>query len=362
MRRRLRKSFSERLITIWYADQRPHFFLRLLSSIYKRVMLIRGWLYRRQIFRATHFSIPVIIVGNLTVGGNGKTPLVAWLAEWLKREGFNPGIISRGYGGRSPIWPQAVTECSDPRLVGDEAVMLVQQTGCPMWVGPKRVQAVHSLLNQHACNVIISDDGLQHLALGRNIEVVLIDGMRGFGNGYCLPAGPLREPEERLMTTDFCVINTSEQSPTATAQSFSQKLKYKNLSASPVYSMQLKPLNLRRVMDPTQSLTLEQLIAQLGTSKIPDIHALAGIGNPERFFQLLTDLGLKFTQHIFLDHHFFNREDIALTPHGMVIMTEKDAIKCRSFADERHWFLPVTAVMDENFVRQFRKKIVTVHA
>ena len=159
--------------------------------------------YAFGMLRVTRFNVPVVVVGNVTVGGTGKTPLVIWLANRLRQEGYSPGIVARGYRGAARHWPQQVRPDSDPFAVGDEAVVLARRCRCPVSVGPDRVAAVDALLQYHDCDVIISDDGLQHYALGRDVEIVVVDGVRRFGNGYCLPAGPLREPAKRVRSADF---------------------------------------------------------------------------------------------------------------------------------------------------------------
>lgn len=317
--------FKHRLKKRWYDKKPPPFGLVPLSYIYQAIILIRQWLYRHHVFATTHLPVPVIVVGNLTLGGNGKTPLVAWLAHRLRQEGFNPGLISRGYGGKSKAWPEWVLDESDPHLVGDEAVMLVKQTHCPMVVGPNRVKAAQTLLKKYSCDVIISDDGLQHLALGRDLEIV-VEGSRNFGNGYCLPGGPMREPITRINTVDFFINHTT---------------------------MQLKPGPFRNIKNPNLILTTEDL----STKKI---HAVAGIGHPERFFQLLKDLEITFTPHSFPDHHLFTETELQFGKDCLIIMTEKDAIKCRKFADEYYWYLPIQLELEEVFVTQFKNKFMEI--
>ena len=178
-----------------------------LGFLFSDAVKFRKFLYRLGVLKTHTLPVPVIVVGNITVGGTGKTPLIIWLARFLKDSGFKPGIISRGYGGQAESWPQWVAANSDAKNVGDEALLIAKQTGCPMAVGPLRVDAANMLLKQADCNVILSDDGLQHYALNRDIEIAVIDGERRFGNGYCLPAGPLREPIERLQSVDFIIVN-----------------------------------------------------------------------------------------------------------------------------------------------------------
>lgn len=296
-----------------------------LAWLYCGVMVVRGRLYRRGWLKVYRAPVPVVVVGNLTVGGSGKTPLVCWLARFLGEYGYAPGVVSRGYGGRSQVWPQAVTAASDPAAVGDEPVLIAATAGVPVVVGPDRGAAVRRLLEQHQCNVIITDDGLQHLALGRDLEIVVIDGERRFGNGHCLPAGPLREPLRRLATVDLRVCNGTPQ-PGETG-------------------MRLAPGRFYRLDDPTIHAGADRFAGAR-------VHAVAGIGNPQRFFHHLQSLGIKVVSHPFPDHHRFQAHEIRFDDDEPVIMTEKDAVKCRSFADARHWAMPVTAELDPEFGQQ----------
>jgi len=178
-----------------------------LSLVFRIVAWLRRNAYRAGLLRSVRVALPVIIIGNITVGGTGKTPLVIWLAEYLQKKGYHPGIISRGYGGKASSWPQQVRPDSDPAMVGDEAVLLAGATGCPMAVGPDRVATATALIKHSECDVILSDDGLQHYALQRDIEIIVIDGIRRFGTGFSIPAGPMREPAKRLKQADLVVIN-----------------------------------------------------------------------------------------------------------------------------------------------------------
>ena len=203
----MKKTLARWATDIWYKDPFIGVWLMPLGFLFSDAVRFRKFLYRHGVLKTHTLPVPVIVVGNITVGGTGKTPLIIWLAGFLKDSGFKPGIISRGYGGQAESWPQWVTADSDAKNVGDEALLIAKQTGCPMAVGPLRVDAANLLLKQADCNVILSDDGLQHYALNRDIEIAVIDGERRFGNGYCLPAGPLREPIERLQSVDFIIVN-----------------------------------------------------------------------------------------------------------------------------------------------------------
>ena len=321
----MKKTLARWATDIWYKDPFIGVWLMPLGFLFSDAVKFRKFLYRLGVLKAHTLPVPVIVVGNITVGGTGKTPLIIWLAGFLNASGFKPGIISRGYGGQAVSWPQRVTADSDAKEVGDEALLIAQQTGCPMAVGPLRVEAAKLLLLQTDCDVILSDDGLQHYALNRDIECAVIDGERRFGNGYCLPAGPLREPIERLNSVDFVIV-TGEK------------------SEDREFPMQL-------VGDTAINLaTGEQ--KPLAEFNGVDCHALAGIGNPERFFKLLAAAGLTCTPKSFPDHYPFQRQDIEFADNKPVLMTEKDAVKCTAFAGKRHWYLPVKAVPDPVFAEQ----------
>jgi len=304
----------KKLVDAWYQGSSALILLTPLSALFRCISATRRFLYKYKILKSQAFPVPIIIVGNISVGGTGKTPLVCWLADYLKEQGYKPGIVSRGYGGDNAK-PQSVHVNSDPKKVGDEALLIVRNTQCPMVVCAKRVAAVDTLLKEHNCDVVISDDGLQHYALQRDVEIVVIDGERRFGNGHCLPAGPLREPLSRLKTVDFIVAN--------------------GLAQEGEYQMLLKPGALINMKG------LDQSLEHRGT-----IHAVAGIGNPGRFFNTLREMGFDVIEHSYPDHHKFKVSDIDFGDAN-VIMTEKDAVKCEQFATEHHWYLPVSAQLDE---------------
>ncbi len=324
------------------------------SGIYRIITSLRRLLFRLKIKKTTHFKIPIIIVGNITVGGTGKTPLVIWLANFLKQQGFKPGIVSRGYGGKNVCYPCAVTINSDPQQVGDEAVLIARNTHCPMVVDPNRVRAVTQLLQDHDCNIVISDDGLQHYALGRTIEIAVIDAARGFGNGFCLPAGPLREPVKRLDEVDFVIINGKLEHDNGSIQK--RRSAQGALATEP--TKEQAEINMLLI-----SADFCQLINSVNTKKSDyfknqTVHAVAGIGNPQRFFDSLRAMGLTIIEHLFADHYNFQLKDFNFAkPDEWIIMTEKDAVKCQAFADDRYWYLPVRAELPENFGAQLLGKI-----
>lgn len=323
----MKKNLSRYLLDIWYKDHFIGTALLPFGFLYSDFAKFRRWLYKVGYYKSEALPIPVVIVGNITVGGTGKTPLCIYLAKLLQSEGYRVGVISRGYGGETVM--QMVLANSTPAEVGDEALLIAQQTNCPMAVGANRVEAGHFLLKNAACDVILTDDGLQHYALKRDIEIAVIDGERRFGNSICLPAGPLREPIERLNTVDFVVVNGEAANNTAWHE----------------WQMQLcgeYAVNL---------LTGES--KPLADFKNFECHAIAGIGNPERFFKQLEKAGIsQRTDHSFPDHHVFTAEEM-MFENQPVFMTEKDAVKCKMFVTENHWVVPVTAQLSTEFNAQF---------
>ena len=312
----------KRLDHYWYTRSPWLLLLTPLSLLFRVVVGARRLAYRVGIKRSTRVSLPVIVVGNITVGGTGKTPLVVWLAAYLREKGHAPGIVSRGYGGTASHWPQQVRADSDPAVVGDEAVLLAATTGCPMAVAPDRVAAAQALVDQGGCDVIISDDGLQHYALQRDIEIAVIDGVRRFGSGFLLPAGPLREPVRRLQQVDLVVVN--------------------GLGDGDEHRMTLQQGDAHNLQDPDRICALQGFRSQR-------VHAVAGIGHPERFFRALQQAGLQLDSHTFPDHHAFRPEDIRFGDGRPVIMTEKDAVKSRHFATQDDWYVPVEASLSGKF-------------
>lgn len=305
----------------WYRGSLWLWLLLPFSALFCLLAILRRLLYRVGILRADRLPVPVIVVGNITVGGSGKTPLVLWLAEYFRRHGYRPGLISRGYGGQATQWPQTVTAESSPREVGDEALLLARRSDCPMVVGPDRVAAARQLLAGHDVNVIISDDGMQHYHLARDIEIAVLDGERRLANGLCLPAGPLREPPGRLKSVDFIVTNGEAREGE--------------------WSMRLDVAEVLPCLDgegrPVRDFTA-------GT-----VHAVAGIGNPGRFFATLRGLGLETIEHSFPDHHPFQKGELDFNDSLPVLMTEKDAVKYFGYAGKRHWYLPVSARLPDEF-------------
>jgi len=321
----MNKTLARLVQHIWYKDPITGAWLMPLGFLYSDVVRFRKFLYKMGVLKSQRLPVPVVVVGNITVGGTGKTPLVIWMARYLRQQGFKPGIISRGYGGQASVWPLAVTADSDVAEVGDEAVLMAKQSGCPVVVGPLRVAAAQALLQANDCDVLLSDDGLQHYALARTLEIVVIDGERRFGNGYCLPAGPLREPINRLESVDMVIVNGEK-------------------SADHEFSMQL----LGDVAVNLVSGEQRPLSAFVGIAS----HALAGIGNPQRFFNKLAAAGISCKNHPFPDHYRYQAQDINFGDQQPVLMTEKDAVKCRAFATVQHWSVPVVAEPEAAFAEK----------
>lgn len=316
----------------WYREQGKltltAALLSPLSLLFWVLSSIRRGLFRVGIKKQHRLAVPVVIIGNISVGGNGKTPLVVRLAQWLKQQGYHPGVLSRGYGGKGANYPMTVERDSDAAVVGDEPAFMRQHIHCPLVVDPDRVRGANHLINEHKCNIILCDDGLQHYRLGRDIEIVVMDGVRRTGNGFLLPMGPLREGQWRLDTVDFVVCNGGGVK-------------------SGEHPMTLEPGRLVNVKYPQQNLSVAEL-------KRP-VTAVAAIGNPDRFFDLLRAKQVKLKDCIaFADHHQFTERDM---PEGTVLMTEKDAIKCRGFASDDWWYLPVTAKLTEEFKQQLHGRL-----
>ena len=304
---------------MWYGRRAWGRWLALLSLPYEAAVRTRRTLFRRGLRRSHRIGAPVVVVGNIAVGGTGKTPLVVWLVRRLRRHGYRPGVICSGYRGTARDWPRCVHEDSDPAAVGDEAVLMARRCGCPVVAGRDRVAAARALLRRSDCDVVVSDDGLQHYRLARDLEIVVLDGQRRHGTGWCLPAGPLREPVSRLESVDFVVA--------------------KGRPGEGEYRMDLTGRTLRLAADDSVAID----VAELSSSPV---HAVAGIGNPASFFGRLEELGLRIVPRVFSDHHSFSAEDIEFRDERPVIMTDNDAVKCRGFVGRRHWYLPVDAEVD----------------
>jgi len=309
-----------------------------LALLFGALASLRRGLYRVGWLRVERLPVPVVVVGNIAVGGSGKTPVVAWLVERLRAAGRRPGIISRGYGG-SVDGVALVPAEGSPDIFGDEPVLLARLTGCPVAVGRDRPAAARELLRRHpACDVLIADDGMQHYRLGRSIEVAVVDESI-LGNRWLLPAGPLREPLSRLGTVDLVIAHGTVSASLQT-----------RLSELPVFPMRLDGGRLRALRDPA----VERDVADLrGTS----VHAVAGIGRPQRFFDHLAALGLDVIPHAFPDHHRFTASDLAFPAGEPIVMTSKDAVKCAAFAPDDCWEFPVTAQIGSGAAERIVEKL-----
>ncbi|MFL1405471.1 tetraacyldisaccharide 4'-kinase [Marinobacter sp. M1N3S26] len=311
--------------TLWYRQRRPLWPLLPLSWLYQRIARSR----RQHLQAAARpLPVPVIVVGNITAGGTGKSPLTAWLSGYLAEQGWRPVILSRGYGSDRPAdSPMVVTPDSDPARTGDEPVMLAAQTGRPVVVHPRRLESARLVLEQDLGDLLLCDDGLQHYYLARDLELAVFDGARGIGNGAGLPVGPLREMPERLGEVDFVVVNGEATGP---------------VPAHPDrYAMTLEPSRVRNLAT--------------GETQSPDwlqgreCAALAGIGNPQRFFDQLRTLGATVEGREFADHHRYTGRDIAMADNRPLLMTAKDAVKIRSFAHDQCWVLDVEPTLPPGF-------------
>jgi tetraacyldisaccharide 4'-kinase len=334
----------------WRKRSALFFLLYPFSMLYGLIVFLRRLLFKLNLKKTSYFKTPIIIVGNITVGGSGKTPVVIWLAKFLKTQGLKVGIVSRGYGGCATTWPQAVKANSQPRQVGDEAVLITRQTNCPMVVAPDRVKAVNQLLSDNSCDVVISDDGLQHYALGRAMEIAVIDDSFLLGNGALLPAGPLRESASRLTSVD-CIVYNSQHGSEMSYDNVNTYLKKRyRLSTLPMFiAVHRKPGEIYQLINSNAKLDVAQI-------KRP-VHAVSGIANPIRFLKSLRSLGLYVIQHIYKDHHWFEKKEIDFDKNDIIIMTEKDAVKCEAFADRRHWCLPLQVTMSQCFVNLLKEKL-----
>lgn len=324
-------NFRESLESAWYRSFSWVLLLLPLSWLFRAVSGSRRFYYQR-INSLCPLPVPVIVVGNISVGGTGKTPLLAALVVIFQAQGYHPGIVSRGYGGSATRYPLLVSETSTPDKVGDEPLLL--SSLCPVVVDPDRYRAARYLLENTDCNLIFSDDGLQHYRLPRNIEIVVIDGERGIGNGHCLPAGPLREPLSRLETVDFVVANETVAS----------------LSIPHQGAFKLSPAHFRH-------LATGESVDVDNWSRERRVHAVAGIGNPARFAHTLTSLGFEPILHPLPDHHRFTGEELCFEDNLPVIITAKDAVKCAADCDDNVWVLDVEALPNPQFIEQLARAI-----
>ncbi len=331
------------------AKRMPEFWLRRgfvsrvlwpMEILYGAIVRLRFYAYQRGWFARVGLGVPVLVVGNLTVGGTGKTPLVLWLVDRLREQGYRPGIVSRGYGAKPSRQPISVRLDSAAEQVGDEPLLLARRSACPVMIHPDRVRAARALLAAHSVDVIVSDDGLQHYRLARDLEIAVVDGQRRYGNGRLLPAGPLREPISRLDSFDFLVCNGANPGPGEARMTL-----HGDSAISVVDPLRVRPLS------------------RFGGGG--RVHAVAGIGNPARFFAHLRGAGLAPIEHAFPDHYAFTPDDFVFQDTLPIIMTEKDAVKCSGVCGPNAWYVPVQARLDSEstlgIVRAVRD-IRTVHS
>ena len=327
------------LVATWYRKRLSPWLWPLapLSLLYWVVTGLRRWGFSCGLLASRRVPVPVIVVGNITVGGTGKTPLVIALAEQLAVAGYRPGIASRGYGANPPLVPFLVTADKPASQCGDEPLLLSRRTGLPVVIDPDRPAACRYLTDHCDCDVIISDDGLQHYRMQRDIEIVVLDGSRGVGNGMLLPMGPLREPVSRLDKVDAIVVNGADS--------------VVGVGHAPAHAMSIAA---------TQLVALESgnTIDTGSWNSNKKVHAVAGIGNPQRFFDSLRALGFTPIEHSFADHHRFSSDDIRFDDELPVIMTEKDAVKCAQLAPgERYWYLKVDAELPAAFFERVLQRL-----
>ena len=310
-----KRAFAEKLVAAWYRGSVCLYLLRPLEAVFRAVAAMRRWSYRRGWLASYRPPVPVVVVGNITVGGTGKTPLVVALVTGLQQRGISVGVVSRGYGAEPGGSPHRVGHSSTAAQCGDEALLIYRRTGCPCVVAPSRVDAVRALLVQATVDLIISDDGLQHYALARDMEIVLLDQNRGIGNGFCLPAGPLREPEARLKISDYVLYRGG---------------------SDPVTAFSYEADCLQHVVSGEQRQASPAVLSA-------QVHAVAGIGQPQQFFARLRDLGFILVEHAFPDHHRFCAADFCDLIDMPIIMTEKDAVKCTGIVPDNAWYLKINA-------------------
>ena len=319
---------AERLAAAWYQGHPALALLRPLEAFYRLVTGRRRAAFLSGRAPAWRAPVPVIVVGNITVGGTGKTPMILWLIEHCRARGLRVGVVSRGYGARPPRLPWRVRAGQAAAEAGDEPLMIVERSGVPLMIDPDRPRAVRALLAEAELDLILCDDGLQHYRLARDLELVLIDAARGLGNRRCLPAGPLREPLERLAAVDACLVNGAAG------------------DGSAGFAFNLRPSALVNLASgerrPLDSFPLGQAV-----------HAVAGIGNPQRFFATLEALHWRPVPHAFADHAAYSPEDLRFSPALPLLMTEKDAVKCRAFAADDWWYLAVDGLPSPAFVAWF---------
>lgn len=326
-------AISDRLIAAWYEGHPALTLLRPLEWLYRRVVVAKRARFLAGEGDIYQPPVPLVVVGNITVGGTGKTPLILWMIEHCRRRGLRVGVVSRGYGARPAQFPWRVEVDQDARVAGDEPLLIVQRTGVPLVIDPERSSAVRALLEAEPLDLILSDDGMQHYRLARDLELVLIDNARGLGNRRCLPAGPLREPVERLKSVDAVLYNGA------------------SVDRDDGFAFRLQPTALVNLASGERR-PLDHFPAGQA------LHAVAGIGNPRRFFNTLETLHWRPIPHEFADHAEYSAQALDFMPALPVVMTEKDAVKCRAFAGSDWWYLAVDAAPSSAFVAWFDSQLM----
>jgi len=326
-------ALSDRLLAAWYHGHPALKLLQPLEWLYRRVVV-----RKRERFLAGEGAVyqpplPLIVVGNITVGGTGKTPLILWMIDHCQRSGLRVGVVSRGYGAKPPHLPWRVIPEQSAQVAGDEPLLIVQRSGVPLMIDPDRSRAVQALFAAESLDLILSDDGMQHYRMARDLELVLIDAARGLGNRRCLPAGPLREPVERLQSVDAVLYNGAAE------------------DREDGFAFRLEPMALVNLLTGERR-GLEHFAPG------QRVHAVAGIGNPQRFFTTLETLHWRPVPHAFADHAEYSAQALSFTPSLPVVMTEKDAVKCRTFAAADWWYLAVDAVPSPAFVAWFDTQLM----
>ncbi|MEM1111073.1 MAG: tetraacyldisaccharide 4'-kinase [Pseudomonadota bacterium] len=317
-------AWQQRLLRAWYEGSPWLWLLRPVEALFRAVVSLRRWLFQAGLLSRYRAPVPVVVVGNITLGGTGKTPIVIALVEALTARGQRVGVVSRGYGARGLSFPHLVSAGDAATSSADEALLIAQRTGCPVAIGPDRSAAARLLLESHDVDLLVADDGLQHYALVRDFEIAVIDYEQQLGNGFCLPAGPLREPASRLASVDRVLYRGLEDEQQGV-----------------VYRVE----GLVNLADGDA--------ARLGGGAVgPEVHGLAGIGQPGQFFTTLESAGLSVERHIFPDHHAFSASDLTALADKPVIMTEKDAVKCEPFATAAHWYLKISAELPAELVQR----------
>ena len=325
-------STAELLNDIWYGKSPMRYALWPVSTVYRGLARLRRTAYQRGWRPTVEAAVPVIVVGNVSVGGTGKTPFVIWLADQLKQRGRKVGIVTRGYRGKGTEWPRVVAADSDPEEVGDEPVLLARRTRCPVVAGPDRVACVEALLEHTRVDVVLSDDGLQHYRLARAFEIAVVDGVRGMGNGLCLPAGPLREPPSRLQEVDAIVVNGT------------------GWGHAGVFRAEAVVTKVYHLKDGTER-TLESFRGK-------PVHAVAGIGNPQRIFDLLLDADLDVESHPLEDHAEITLDELTFDEPGAVLITEKDAVKCEHLKANGVWCVVVDFEFDADSASRLMRLVL----